>query len=159
MKGCSFLILFAGFLFIGSCQHKGPLTVKPTVDTNKSSISYPFTDTFYGAYTEYNADVAPYNFTGSSTVYLHHITLDSIIIDAQSIGLPHGNMDYPAIIWYPTHIVSSGNYSFSVQWYNDRWDSYNCTLGGDSLSCSITQTTASAANFGVYNGNYNGKKK
>ena len=154
------IISLLSLLLFAACQKKdSTASITPVkADSVKAALlsTYPHIDTFYGAYHEYNGDMTPYNFSGYSTVLVHYISADSIIIDAQSIGIPHGNMDYPANIYVPTHTNATNSYTFSVRWYSDRLDSYTCTLSGDSLHCNIQQTTACAARDGAYYGYYSG---
>ena len=120
---------------------------------------YPYTDTFYGQYNEVNTDLAPYNYSGYSTITVTHLSSDSIIIASPSIGVPHGTISYSDEAYYPTKTNSANTYSFTTQWYSDRLDSYTCVFANDSVHCSISQTTASAARTGIYNGSYTGYKK
>jgi hypothetical protein len=158
-----FYILLLFWLFFAACKKTGSIGAKSTVDSNKIDSTaqvrtYPFTDTFYGEYNEHNDDISPYDFSGYSTVLIHHVNSDSIVIDAQSIGLPHGSMSFPCIIDISERVSISNIYTFYVQWYYDRSDRYICTINDDSLQCIISQTTAGAA-YGIYNGSYTGFKK
>lgn len=160
-----YAILLSIILFASACQKSGSVTnvVTPLdstkIDSPLQVAGYPFIDTFYGGYSETNPEIAPYNFSGYSTVLVHHISADSIVFDAQSLGLPHGNMLFSDIINIPEHVSAANSYAFSVQWYNDRWDKYTCSISHDTLQCTITQSTANAASYGIYNGSYTGLKK
>lgn len=95
----------------------------------------------------------PYDFNGHSTVLVHHISRDNIIIDAQSIGY------YVDSIYVPTHLNATNDYGFSVTWEHGKRDFYNCTLNGSVLQCDIQQTTGCPTETGEYDGTYTGYKK
>jgi hypothetical protein len=135
-----------------------PVTKPPatTVDPGKqllATTSYPYTDTFYGPYSEYNP-LSPENLSGYSTVIVQHVNADSIIITADSIGGPR-----PDYIYVHTHTNPANSYTIKVQWFSDRCNFYTCTFANDTLHADIVQNTACSGNFGYFVGYYTGHKK
>ncbi len=154
---CTFCIIAVCFCY--GCEKKkntapsSVTTTTPPIDTPK--VVYPYTDTFYGPYSETNSDVSPFNYNGYSTVFVTHMSVDSFFIFSTSIGLSRNGSIYSDTVRVAAHINDSGIYSFFVRWAVDRSDDYSCHLFKDSIICNVDQSDGDPANddyTGVYRG-------
>ena len=130
-----------------------------TALSQTQASKYPYTDTYVGQYNENNPDVTPQNYSGISTVYVVHVSADTLVISAQSIGIPHGTTNYPGTVNTVVAVKAGNTYKLYSQWFEDRTDMYTCTIANDTLHCDIVQSSACYGNMGEYDGTYNGYKQ
>ena len=136
----AYLAFIAVVCLCYGCEKKknaAPATVTTTthpIDTTKVASIYPYTDTFYGAYSENNngSDYPP-NYSGYSTVLITHTSVDSFSLYSLSIGIPVSDTLSFSFITNDSAFYTFGRNRFGGN------DHYNCNLYKDSIICWMEQ--------------------
>ncbi len=137
-------ILFSlSLLFFIACRKNGP--TKPvninvtTVDTPKQiTVPFkPYTDTFYGAIYEGDAEL-PVTPGSSVYIYVHHISVDTLVFSSSGTGQNYSGQNYAqgtvndpyCVLGFDEYIAVSDSNSYS---WSYKFSNYSFKFIKDSL--------------------------